>query len=160
MRKGGVVADFELPDQHGRLRRLSGFLAAGPVVLFFYPLAGSGGCTQEVCHFRDVESELRAAGAQPVGVSRDPVDKQLEFARATGIDYPLLSDAGGDICDYFGVKRKMLAKVLPVKRSTFVIDAGGVLRDVINSETDMETHADEALAALKHLTFGDSSSRH
>jgi thioredoxin-dependent peroxiredoxin len=151
MRTGDVVEDFELPDQDGKPRRLSAFLAAGPVVLFFYPLAGSGGCTREVCHFRDLASDFRAVGAQAVGISRDPVDKQLDFARNTGAGFPLLSDADGDICDYFGVKRKMLAKVLPVKRSTFVIDAAGVLRDVINSETDMETHADEALATLKRL---------
>ncbi|PZG07139.1 peroxiredoxin, partial [Micromonospora craterilacus] len=42
---GDLVADFELPDETGRPRRLSEFLAVGPVVLFFYPAAMTRGCT-------------------------------------------------------------------------------------------------------------------
>ncbi|HEY5273640.1 MAG TPA: redoxin domain-containing protein [Acidimicrobiales bacterium] len=49
MEKGDVVADFELPDETWRLRRLSEFLATGPVVLFTYPVAMSKGCTAESC---------------------------------------------------------------------------------------------------------------
>ena len=151
MRTGDAVADFELPDQNSRRWRLSTALASGPVVVFFYPLAGSGGCTQEALPLPGPCRGVRAAGAQLVGISRDPVDKQRQFALDTGISYRLLSDEDGAICDVFGVKRKLLAKVLPVKRSTFVIDRGGRLRSVINSETDMRAHADQALAALKQL---------
>src|ERR1700739_2931744 len=50
VRKGDVVTDFELPDETGAPRRLSGLLADGPVVLFFYPAAISPGCTVESCH--------------------------------------------------------------------------------------------------------------
>jgi peroxiredoxin len=71
VRKGDVVTDFELPDETGAPRRLSGLLAGGPVVLFFYPAAVSLGCTVESCHFRDLIGEFRAVGAQPVGISAD-----------------------------------------------------------------------------------------
>lgn len=83
---GDVVDDFELPDQDGRPRRLSEFLATGPVVLFFYPAALTPGCTAESCHFRDLAAEFAAAGATRVGISKDPVDRQKEFADRHGFD--------------------------------------------------------------------------
>ncbi|GAA1050572.1 peroxiredoxin [Arthrobacter russicus] len=149
MRKGDVVEDFELPDQSGTPQRLSTLLENGPVVLFFYPLAMSGGCTKEVCHFRDVDAEFKALGAQQVGISRDSVARQAEFAKRTGIDYPLLSDEAGEVAEAFGVKRRLLAKALPVKRATFVIDTDARILETVSSETDMNGHADQALAALK-----------
>lgn len=149
MRKGDIVEDFELPDQHGTPRRLSTLLYDGPVVLFFYPLAMSGGCTKEVCRFGDVEAEFKALGAQQVGISRDSVARQAEFAGRTGINYPLLSDLDGEVAEAFGVKRRLLAKALPVKRATFVIDTDFRVLETIASETDMNAHADQALVALK-----------
>ncbi|MGL1765657.1 redoxin domain-containing protein, partial [Vibrio parahaemolyticus] len=80
MKPGDEIADFELPDQHGTPRRLSTLLADGPVVLFFYPAAMTGGCTKESCHFRDLAAEFAAAGAQRVGISADSIDKQKQFA--------------------------------------------------------------------------------
>ena len=151
MRKGDLAEDFELPDQQGESVRLSSLLHNGPVVLFFYPLALSGGCTQEVNHFESKRQEFAGLGAQLVGVSRDSVALQAEFAAETGISFPLLSDVDGEVAEAYGVKRKLLAKTLPVKRSTFVIDAEGQIVDIISSETDMLTHADSALSALETL---------
>ncbi|WP_285724827.1 peroxiredoxin [Psychromicrobium xiongbiense] len=148
MHKGDVAPDFELLDQSGTPVRLSTLLAEGPVVLFFYPLAMSGGCTAEVCHFGDLSVEFQALGAHRVGISRDSVERQAEFARKTGISYPLLSDPQETVIGEYGVKRRLLAKVLPVKRSTFVIGQNGTILDVISSETDMRTHADRALRVL------------
>src|ERR1700709_1304675 len=102
MNKGELIDDFELPDQHGTPRRLSTLLTDGPVVLFFYPAAMTSGCTKEACHFRDLAAEFRAAGIQRVGISRDSVDKQREFADRHSFDYPLLSDADGTVAEQFG----------------------------------------------------------
>src|SRR5918997_196145 len=90
--KGDAAQDFELPDQHGTPRRLSTLLADGPVVLFFYPAAMTSGCTAEACNFRGLAAEYAAAGAQRVGISRDKVDRQKQFADLHGFDYPLLCD--------------------------------------------------------------------
>lgn len=151
MRDGDVVPDFELSDQDGKLRSLSGLLADGPVVLFFYPAAMTGGCTKEACHFRDVAAEFQAVGAQRVGISMDSVDKQKQFSDTHGFDYPLLADVDGTVADIFGIKRgKFGAKLgAPVKRWTFVIGTDRVVRKTIHSETKMDLHADEALAALR-----------
>ena len=148
LQEGTQAPDFELPDQDGTPVRLSERLADGPVVLFFYPAAMTGGCTKEACHFRDLATEFKDAGAQRLGISVDPVAKQKQFADLNGFDYPLLSDASGDVATSFGVRRKY---VTPVKRATFVIDRDRTVRKVITSELSMDVHADQALSALRAL---------
>jgi len=146
MQTGDVVPDFELLDQSGRPRRLTTLLADGPVVLFFYPAAMTAGCTRESCHFRDVGAEFAELGAQRVGISADPVDRQRQFAELHRFDYPLLSDPDGEVARIFGVKRRF--GPLPVKRRTFVIGTDSRLIEQIGSEFDMRVHADAALRAL------------
>jgi thioredoxin-dependent peroxiredoxin len=150
MQVGDVVPDFELPDQDGAPRRLSTLLAGGPLVLFFYPAAMTAGCTREACHFRDLAAEFAAAGVQRVGISRDPVAKQKQFADKHSFDYPLLSDEDGSVAAQFGVQRGGFAQRLgaPVKRWTFAIDRDRRVAAAIHSEVNMNTHADQALAAL------------
>ncbi|WP_026554799.1 peroxiredoxin [Arthrobacter sp. 35W] len=148
---GDQVKDFELPDQHGVRRSLVAALASGPVVLFFYPVAGTPGCTQQACRFRDLGAEFAAAGATILGISADTVDRQLAFAQANRLGYPLLSDLDGAVADAFGVRRRLLAKKLPPRRATFVIGTDGIVREIIANELDMAAHADGALAALRTM---------
>ena len=147
--KGDMAPDFELPDQHGTPRRLSALLADGPVVLFFYPAAMTSGCTAEACNFRDLAAEYAQAGAQRVGISRDPVAKQKKFADLNGFDYPLLSDPENTAAEAFGIKRRLPLGPLSVKRVTFVIDTDRTVLEVIHSERNMNEHADRALDVLK-----------
>ena len=151
MREGELVPDFELPDQDGKPRRLSELLVAGPVVLFFFPAAMTTGCTKEACHFRDLGAEFAAAGAQRIGISRDSVAKQKQFADKHGFDYPLLADVDGKVAEIFGVQRGRLGQRVgaPVKRWTFVIGADRTVLKAIHSELNMDLHADEALATLR-----------
>jgi peroxiredoxin Q/BCP len=145
--KGDQVADFELPDESGAPRRLSQFLALGPIVIFFYPAAMSRGCTAESCHFRDLAAEFSALGAQPIGISADAVERQQEFSERYSLGYPLLSDRDGEVAAQFGVKRRF--GPIPVKRWTFVIDGDGNVLEVIKSETRMTHHAERALEVLR-----------
>jgi len=149
MKPGDKVPDFELPDQTGTVRSLAALLADGPVVLFFYPAAMTPGCTKEACHFRDLAKDFAEVGASRVGISTDAVDKQARFADSQRFDYPLLSDADGKVAEMFGVKRGLLGKFMPVKRTTFVIDADRTVLAVISSEVNMDTHADKALEVLR-----------
>ena len=149
IKPGDRAPEFELPDQTRSVRSLSSLLADGPIVLFFYPAAMTPGCTKEACHFRDLASEFSALGASRVGISTDGVDKQARFADSQRFDYPLLSDADGRVAESFGVKRGLLGKFLPVKRTTFVIDSDRTVLDVISSEVNMDTHADKALEVLR-----------
>jgi peroxiredoxin Q/BCP len=149
MKRGDRVEDFELPDQTGAVRSLTALLADGPVVLFFYPAAMTPGCTKEACHFRDLAGEFAEVGASRVGISTDSVDKQARFADTQRFDYPLLSDAHGAVARQFDVKRGLLGKLMPVKRTTFVIDTDRSVLEVFSSELNMEAHADKALAVLR-----------
>ncbi len=147
VRARDIAYDFTLNDQDGTRRTLSTMVKDGPVVLFFYPAALSPGCTKESCHFRDLAAEFRALGAQPVGISMDPEDRQAEFAKKNNFDFPLLADVDGDVARHYGVKRAL--NLLKVKRATFVIDPDMRVRDVITSEVSMNSHADRALEALR-----------
>ena len=149
MKRGDLVDEFELPDQTGTPRKVSEFLADGPVVLFFYPAAGTPGCTREACHFRDMAKEFADVGASRVGISVDPVEKQAKFSEDHDFDFPVLSDADGTVASTFGVKRGLLGKFMPVKRSTFVIGTDCKVLEVISSEVNMNTHADKALEVLR-----------
>jgi peroxiredoxin Q/BCP len=141
MQTGDVVEDFERPDETGTPRRLSEFLSSGPVVLFFYPGAMTYGCTKESCHFRDLTAEFGALGAQLVGISGDPVEKQKQFSDKYHFDYPLLSDTDGSVA-------KAIA-ALGIRRKTFVIDTDRTVLAVIASEVSFKSHADKALALLR-----------
>ncbi|MEU8982998.1 peroxiredoxin [Streptomyces sp. NPDC058251] len=144
---GDTVEDFTLPDETGASRSLSELLGDGPVVLFFYPAALTAGCTAEACHFRDLATEFAAAGARPVGISGDTVDKQQEFAGRHTLGFPLLSDTDGTVRERFGVKRGF--SLAPTKRVTFVIARDRTILEVVRSELRMSAHADRALAALR-----------
>jgi len=147
METGDKAPDFELTDDTGATRTLSEFLATGPVVLYFYPMALTPGCTAESCHFRDLASEFSAVGAQRVGISADKVDKQKRFSEKHGFDFPLLSDPDKSVAKAYGVRRG--PGPIPNKRTTFVIGGDGLIKTVIRSETNMTAHADKALEALR-----------
>ncbi|HEY3607810.1 MAG TPA: peroxiredoxin [Pseudonocardiaceae bacterium] len=150
MKPGDLAPDFTLSDDEGNQRSLGEFLANGPVVLFFYPAAMTTGCTKESCHFRDLAKEYAEVGAQRVGISPDQVAKQAEFTAKHSFDFPLLSDPDGAVATQFGVRRRF--GPLLTRRQTFVIDTDRRVLDVIKSEVRMDTHADQALAALRART--------
>lgn len=81
-----------------------------------------------------------------MGISADPVDRQKEFDDKNSLGFPLLSDPDREVAKHFGVKRM---GPLPSKRATFVIDRDRRLLKAIRSETNMLTHADEALEVLR-----------
>jgi peroxiredoxin Q/BCP len=148
LNRGDKVEDFELPDEGGTPRTLSGLLEGGPIVLFFYPAAMTKGCTAEACHFRDIAKDFAEVGAHPVGISADKVEKQKQFADKHSLGYPLLSDTDRRVAKQLGVTRGGPIKI-PNKRVTFVIDTDRTVLNVISSELSMEKHADEALESLR-----------
>lgn len=149
MKIGDRAPDFDLQDETGVSRRLSELLAEGPVVLYFYPAAMTPGCTRESCHFRDLAAEFKEVGAQRVGISADKVDKQHQFSEKHNFDFPLLSDPDKAVAKAYGVRRG--PSLIPNKRTTFVIGADGLIKDVISSEFNFNLHADKALATLRAL---------
>ncbi len=156
MNVGDQVRDFTLNDETGTPRTLSTLLERGPVVLFFYPIASSGGCTVEACRFRDLTAELSAVGARPVGISSDGETAQTTFASAHGLGYPLLSDTGHAVAKEMGAYRRWLPGGLHTRRMTFVVDTDRTVLAVIADERRFDRHADEALALLRRRA-GDAA---
>ena len=151
---GDTAPDFEAPDQRGEPVTLSALLDQGPVVLFWYPKALTKGCTMESCHFRDLKAEFDEVGAQRIGISADPVDRQARFDDKHDLGYPLLSDPDRAIARQFGVKRP---GPLMNRRTTLVIDTDRTVLEVVRSEVRMEHHADRALEALRRRPVAGNS---
>ncbi len=143
------ITDFTLNDETGTPRTLSALLESGPVVLFFYPIASSGGCTQEACHFRDLAGEFAALGAQVVGISSDGETAQSQFAGAHTLGYPLLTDTGYRVAKELGAYRRWLPGGMHTQRKTFVIGQDRRVLATIANEMKFDLHADEALEFLK-----------
>ncbi len=126
---GQAAPDFTLSNQDEELVHLRALRGHG-VVLFFYPQAMTPGCTTEACDFRDSVEPLRAAGYTVLGISRDTPAKLREFRAQQHLPYDLLSDPDRAVHGAYGTwgEKKNYGKTVEgVLRSTFVIDADGVL---------------------------------
>jgi thioredoxin-dependent peroxiredoxin len=145
---GDRVPDFTLPDQTGRATSLGELLGGGWLVLYFYPKDDTPGCTAEACLFRDEHQTFAEAGARVVGVSSDDVDSHRRFVEKCRIPFTLLSDRGGALRARFGVPRTL---GLLDGRVTYVVDAGGTIRHVFNSQIRARQHVAEALRLIRPI---------
>jgi peroxiredoxin Q/BCP len=146
---GTVAPDFTLPDQDGNPVHLAG-LRGRTVVLYFYPKADTPGCTVQACGVRDRSDEYAAANAVVLGVSPDPPRKLAKFAQKYELGFTLLADPEHEVAEAYGVwvEKSMYGRTYwGNSRTTFVIDAEGVVRHVIPKVTP-KTHDDEVLAAI------------
>lgn len=152
IQEGKKAPDFTLPSSEGgrvNLKKLRG----KPVVLYFYPKDDTPGCTREACAFRDSQAALRKKGAVVLGVSGDSVASHEKFTGKYKLNFPLLSDADRAVAKEYGAwGEKVLygRKFMGMIRSTFVIDAQGVVRKVF-PRVRVDGHADQVLKALDAL---------
>jgi len=142
---GQRAPDFTLPDANGKDVRLAD-LSGKPVVLYFYPKDDTPGCTKEACSFRDQYQDFQDAGAAVIGVSSDSSESHRKFAAKHRLPFTLLADRGGKVRKLYGVPATL--GLLP-GRVTFVIDGGGVVRHVFNSQLAATRHVEEALDTLR-----------
>jgi peroxiredoxin Q/BCP len=129
---GKPAPDFTLADQNGNTVTLSK-LKGSPVVIYFYPKDDTPGCTKEACDFRDRTADFKKVGATVLGISPDDVTSHAKFAKKFELPFPLLADVGNKVCELYGVwKEKSMygKKYMGVERTTFVIDAKGVVRKI------------------------------
>ena len=126
---GKPVPDLALPAT-GNAFKLSD-LKGHPVVLYFYPKDSTPGCTTEAQQFRDLHAQFKRAGCTVFGVSRDSLKSHENFKAKLNLPFDLISDPDEAACAAFGVmklKNMYGKKVRGIERSTFAIDAKGVLR--------------------------------
>jgi len=149
---GQPAPDFTLPSDSGEPVRLSQFRGS-PVVLYFYPKDGTPGCTREACAFRDLKQELVKLGAVILGVSPDGVESHKKFREKFNLNFPLLADVDHSVAEAYGAwreKTRFGKKSMGIQRSTFLIDANGVVRKVWKN-VQVDGHDEQVLEALKAL---------
>jgi peroxiredoxin Q/BCP len=123
------------------------------VVLYFYPKDNTPGCTTEAMEFRDKYKDFAKAGAVVFGVSRDNMKSHDDFKIKLELPFELIADTEEKMCHMFGVvKNKIMygKKVKGIERSTFLIDANGVLCEEWRG-LKVQGHVDEVLKAVKAL---------
>jgi peroxiredoxin Q/BCP len=147
MVEGQPAPGFRAPSSDGDEVSLEG-LRGRNVILYFYPKDDTPGCTKEACGFRDGLGRAREHGAVVLGVSRDGPASHERFRDKYGLNFPLLSDPEGRIVEAYGAVKPTKGGGAGTIRSTFLIDAQGVIRRIWR-DVEVDGHVDEVLGALE-----------
>jgi peroxiredoxin Q/BCP len=150
---GKVVADFAAPStaENGSFQLKAA--RGATLVLYFYPRDNTPGCTLEGQQFQALLPRFRRAGIRVVGISRDTLASHQKFCSKMGFGFELLADPDESVCKLFDVMRlkNMYGKqVRGIERSTFLIDARGVLRQEWR-KVGVDGHAQAVLEAARAL---------
>ena len=144
-----LAPDFELMDDTNTLRKLSDYRGRN-VILYFYPKDDTPGCTKEACNFRDDYSAYEKAEVVILGVSPDSVASHVKFKNKFQLRFPLLADGEHKVCDLYqvwGPKKFMGKEYEGVLRTTFLIDANGMIKKVYENVRPAE-HSTQLLEDL------------
>jgi len=149
LKAGDKAPDFTANDQNGEAVSLSNF-SGKTVILYFYPKDDTPGCTAEACDFRDNYQSLQEKGFQVIGVSTDDEKSHKKFVTKYSLPFPLIADTDQAIVQAYGVwgeKNMYGKKYMGTNRSTFIIDADGVISHVI-SKVDTKASSQQVLDLL------------
>jgi len=143
---GDKAPDFTAKDQNGQTVSLSDFKGK-TVILYFYPKDDTPGCTAEACDFRDNYQSLIGKGYQVIGVSTDDEKSHKKFETKYSLPFPLIADEDKSIVEAYGVwaeKNNYGKKYMGTVRTTFIIDADGIISYVI-SKVDTKNSSQQVL---------------
>jgi peroxiredoxin Q/BCP len=149
---GSNAPDIELPGTNGQSYRLSDYLGKN-VVVYFYPKDNTSGCTTEACDFRDRIRDFNMLNAVVLGISRDKPTTHDKFKEKFRLNFPLLSDEDGNVCQLYGtwVEKSMYGrKYFGIERSTFLIDGEGIIRNIWR-KVKVDAHVKEVFKALQEI---------
>ena len=139
---GAAAPVLSAPDQDGKTVNFKDVYAKGPTLVYFYPKADTPGCTQQSCNLQDAFPQLKKLKAGVVGISPDPVEKQLKFADKYKLKFPLLADTDHAVAEAWGVwgeKSLYGRKFMGIVRSAFVVDEKGKLSGVFYKVSPKDT---------------------
>jgi thioredoxin-dependent peroxiredoxin len=146
---GDDAPTFRLPSDTGETVSLGDF-SGQTIILYFYPKDMTPGCTQQACDFRDAAARWKRKKAVVLGVSRDSVERHQKFRDKYDLNFPLLCDADGKVCEAYGVwQEKSLygKKFMGIVRTTFVIDGKGKIA-AIHPKVKVGGHVEGIVASL------------
>ena len=150
LKEGDKAPDFTAKDQNGKTVSLADFKGK-TVILYFYPKDDTPGCTAEACDFRDNYQSLVGKGFEVIGVSTDDEKSHKKFETKYSLPFPLIADESKDIVEAYGVwgEKNMYGKVyMGTMRTTFIIDANGIIKKVIN-KVDTKASSQQVLDILQ-----------
>lgn len=149
---GDPAPDFEAATTDGKRVSLKDYRGR-KLVMYFYPMDDTPGCTRQACSLRDHDKEIRAKGAEILGVSTQGEESHRKFTRKFGLTFPLLADTDGSVGRAYGtlggggLVSKLKSAAGMADRVTFIIDENGRIAHVI-AKPDVANHAEEVLALL------------
>lgn len=146
---GDKAPDFKAVDQDGQPIKLTDFKGKR-LILYFYPKDNTSGCTAEACSLRDGYEELNRLGCEVVGVSPDSEKSHRGFIQKYSLPFRLLADTDKQVAKAYGVwgEKKMYGKAyMGILRTTFVIDANGVITHIFD-KVDTKDHVNQILNEL------------
>ncbi len=153
LKEGQKAPAFAVPDQDGKVRKLADLSGARGLVLYFYPKDNTPGCTLEAQAFRDHLAAFKKAGFSVAGVSKDSQKSHCGFIEKQALNFTLLSDADGTLCEAFGAwgeKVNYGKTYMGIVRSTFVVGKDGKVLKVY-PKVAVKGHAEAVLEDLKSL---------
>jgi peroxiredoxin Q/BCP len=144
---GGPAPQITATDQDGKPVNFSHIYTRGVTLIYFYPKAGSPGCTAEACSLRDSYAKLHAEGLHIIGVSRDTADSQKHFQDEYHLPFTLVADRDGQVARAFGVSS---IAFFPIdSRESFIVKNGKIAWNSVHAKTGGS--AEEVQQALDHL---------
>lgn len=143
---GSSAPDFTLQDVDGHNFSLSDYRDNNPVVIYFYPKAGTPGCTKQACGIRDSFSKFKENKIVVLGISVDSKESIRNFKNDHNLNFPLLSDEKKEVSKSYGV----LNNIGLDSRITFIIDKQGNIANILR-DVDVETHADDVFKIAVEL---------
>jgi thioredoxin-dependent peroxiredoxin len=152
LQAGDAAPDFAGVTTDGTPVALKDFRGR-KLVMYFYPMDDTPGCTKQACSLRDHNAEIAAKGAAILGVSTQDEASHRRFTEKYRLNFPLLADKGGAVGRAYGtiggagLLSAAKALVGMADRVTFIIDEKGRVAHVIDSP-DVANHAEEVLALL------------
>jgi peroxiredoxin Q/BCP len=155
LNEGDQPPDFTLPDQDGRLHRLSDYRGQW-VLVYFYPEDDTPGCTKEACAIRDDYSSFTGLGAQVFGVSADSVASHRNFADKFSLPFTLLADEDRKVIEAYGAwgeKSAFGVNYMGILRISYLIDPQGRIAKIY-PKVDAPNHAAEVLEDIRRMEEG------
>jgi peroxiredoxin Q/BCP len=149
MQAGKPFPDFSLPNQDGKITKLSDY-AGKWLVVYFYPKDDTPGCTIQGKAMSASRAEFDQAGIAIVGVSQDDAASHRNFCTKFAFTIDLLADTNADLMKKLGLGETEWKGMKFWERTTFVVDPRGVIRKVYE-KVNPEGHERVLLSDIKTL---------
>ena len=147
---GAPAPQISAIDQQGKTIQFADIYAKGITLVYFYPKAGTPGCTAEACSLRDSYTSLHGKGLEIIGVSRDTAGAQKNVQDQYQLPFTLVADTDGKVAEAFGVPMMMKGIIPLASRQSFIVKDGKIAWTALKAQTKgSASEVQKALDSLK-----------